>query len=340
MSKDNPIIVFPSKAKAEIQYRAIPKPMAGEVLVKNKRSIVSIGTEMTAFSGDYPPGSVWEKFFPYPFDAGYATAGEIVDVGEGVDNSFIGKRVGTCAPHCLYANVKVEELRVIRRDEVAWEEAPFFIIAQIVMRGIRMSKISWGESAAVYGMGLLGYFAANLCKVAGASPVFAIDTAKFRLDMLPDDVSLVRINPKGDDLIKIVSEKTRGRMIDVVFEITGNAKLIPDEFKLLHDQGRFVVVSSPREKTEFDFHDLCNRPSYTIIGAHNYSHPAVATAENPWTAQRDSELFFDLVADKRLDVKRIISHRIDWSDAPGIYDKLAKDRSNYMGIVINWEDAR
>jgi threonine dehydrogenase-like Zn-dependent dehydrogenase len=152
---------------------------------------ISIGTEMSAFSGEYPPGSVWERFFQYPFDTGYATVGEVI----------------------------------------------------------------------------------------------------------------------------------------------GNAKLIPDEFKVLHDQGRFVMRSSPRDKTEFDFHDLCNRASHTIIGAHNFSHPKFATYENPWTMERHCEQFFDLVADGELDVKRMISHRVSYKDAPEIYCRLFKDRSQYMGIV-------
>jgi threonine dehydrogenase-like Zn-dependent dehydrogenase len=163
------------------------------------------------------------------------------------------------------------------------------------------------------------------------------DTSDFRLDLLPDDQALIKVNPLKSDLQKLTKEHTRGRMVDIVFEATGNAKLIPDEFRILHEQGRFIVMGSPRDKTLFDFHDLCNRPSHTIIGAHNFSHPRVATYENPWTAARHCEQFFDLVADGELDIKRMISHRIDSKDAPEIYYELLEHRSKYMGIVIDWE---
>ncbi len=334
---ENPIIVFPRKQEAEIQFREVGAPGAGEVIVKNNKSLISIGTEMTAFSGDYPKGSTWEECFPYPFDAGYAAVGEVIDAGEDVDKSWIGKWVGTTAPHCRYAKVPVSELRHIHREEVTDEEAVFYIIAQIVMRGIRMSKVGWGESAVVFGAGLLGHFAACFCSLSGAKPIAVVDTSDFRLDLLPEP--LIKINPFKSNLEERIREITRGRMADIVFEVTGNAKLIPDEFKVLHDQGRFIVMSSPREKTEFDFHDLCNRPSHTIIGAHNYSHPSVATCENPWTASRHCEQFFDLVADRELDVKRMISHRVDYKEAPDVYHELQKDRSQYMGIIIDWENA-
>lgn len=292
---------------------------------------------MTAFSGDYPKGSAWAACFPYPFSPGYAAAGIIVETGEGVKKEWIGKKVTHCGKHSQYEVLPLDQIHPVQRQEIPDEEAVFFIIAQIVMRGIRMSGITWGDSAVVFGAGLLGHFAACLSRIAGARPVFSVDTADFRLSRLPDKAGIITINPSKQDQIKIIKEHTRERMADIVFEVTGNAGIIPDEFKVLHDQGRFVIISSPRDKTLFDFHDLCNRPSHTIIGAHNYSHPSAATMENPWTAQRHTELFFDLAADNALQVKEIISHRVSWRQAPEIYHALLRDRSDYLGVIINWE---
>ncbi|MDD5699094.1 MAG: hypothetical protein PHH77_10805 [Victivallaceae bacterium] len=226
--KNSPIIVFSKKQTAELQYREAAAPGEGEVLVKNKKSLISIGTEMTAFSGDYPKGSAWEEFFPYPFDAGYAAVGEIVEVGGNVDKSWLSKRVGNTGPHCRYAKVPVTDLRLVHRPEITDEEAVFYIIAQIVMRGIRMSKVGWGESAVVFGAGLLGHFAACFCRLSGAKPVIAVDTSDFRLAILPEDKSLIKINPLKEDLTALIKEHTRERLAGIVFEVTGNAKLIPD----------------------------------------------------------------------------------------------------------------
>ena len=134
----------------------------------------------------------------------------------------------------------------------------------------------------------------------------------------------------------VVEKLTRGRMADVVFEVTGVADLIPKQFETLHKQGRYVVLSSPRGKTTFDFHDLCNAPSYTIIGAHNMSHPPHATLDYPWTMHRHAELFFDLVADGALAIDPLISHREHYTEAPQLYDMLLRDRSAAMGVVLDW----
>ena len=96
------------------------------------------------------------------------------------------------------------------------------------------------------------------------------------------------------------------------------------------------MLSSPRGVTEFDFHDLCNAPSFTIIGAHNGSHPAAAILDNPWTKPRDSEYFFDMIADGEIDMEPLISHREGYSEAVRLYEMLLADRSEAMGIILDW----
>ncbi len=129
-------------------------------------------------------------------------------------------------------------------------------------------------------------------------------------------------------------------MADVAFEVTGDASLIPSQLKALHAQARYVVLSSPRGKTAFDFHDLCNSRSYTIIGAHNMSHPTHATPDYPWTMNRHAELFFDLVADGALQIDGLISHRAHYSEAPRFYEMMLRDRSALMGVILDWTERR
>jgi threonine dehydrogenase-like Zn-dependent dehydrogenase len=147
------------------------------------------------------------------------------------------------------------------------------------------------------------------------------------------------VHPERQALREVVADATRGRMADVVFEGTGDSQLIPDEFALLRrQQGRFVVLSSPRGKaTQFDFHDLANAPSHTIIGAHISSHPAVETPQAPWTLARHAELFFDLVSDRELDLEPLISHRLGFGETCDTYRSLLRDRSQSLAVVLNWD---
>ena len=121
-----------------------------------------------------------------------------------------------------------------------------------------------------------------------------------------------------------------------MFEVTGNPDAITGELEALREQGRFVVLSSPRGETAFDFHDHCNAPSYTIVGAHNSSHPPVATPDNPWTQHRHAELFFEYVADGTFAVDSLVSHTEPSDRAPELYADLLADRSGAMGVVFEW----
>lgn len=97
------------------------------------------------------------------------------------------------------------------------------------------------------------------------------------------------------------------------------------------------MLSSPRGKTSFDFHDFCTSLSFTIIGTHNGSHPEHATLDNPWTKIRDAEFFFDIVADGEIELDRLISHKVRFTEALDMYRMHLEDRSKAMGVILEWE---
>ena len=331
----NPTIIFPAPKRVEIEMRKTPVVEPGQVLIQTRRTLISTGTELTVLNGEYPANSRWAKFGEFPFVPGYDNVGEVVVVGDGVEPSLVGQTVATYGSHARYVTAPVSTLRKLQRD-IPDEQAVFFTIAEIVMNGVRRAAVQWGESVAVYGLGLLGQLAVRFCRLGGARPVLAIDPAENRLARLPADPQIRRVNPKLESVSEVIQSETRGHSLDVVFEVTGAADLIPGEFEGLRNQGRFVVLSSPRGKTTFDFHDLCNSPSFTIIGAHNASHPPEATQQCPWSQQRHAELFFDLIADGEMDLRPLISHRASYREAPQLYKMLLEDRSAAMGIVLDW----
>lgn len=290
---------------------------------------------MTILNGQFPRDSAWALYGKFPFVPGYNNVGEVIDVGPKVDRTWIGRRVASYGSHALYVIAGVDSVRTIDRN-VPDDPVVFFTIAEIVMNGVRRGGVEWGDAVAVFGAGLLGQFTARFCRLCGARPVFVIDLANSRLRYLPDDPLIVKLNTNEADIVSAVDKGTRGRKVRVVFEVTGSAALIPSEFRILRKQGHFVVLSSPRGETTFDFHDLCNSPSFTIIGAHNSSHPAHATPENPWTMKRHFELFVDLIADHELDVSPLISHREPYGRAVELYQMLLRDRSQAMGVVFEW----
>ena len=204
------------------------------------------------------------------------------------------------------------------------------------MVGVRRARLKLGESAAIFGLGLLGQMAGMLCRLNGAFPVMGLDLSPFRLELAAKSGFDAVINPNETDILEKVQCLTKGRMVDCVFEVTGNSNIIEQEMGLLHEQGKFILMGSPRGKTTIDFQDFVNRPSHSIIGAHNCSHPPVATLGNPWTIVRDVELFFDLLVNDRIEPRHLITNKYAAREAPAAYDKLLKDRSHEMGVILDW----
>lgn len=334
MSTENSTIVFLEPRHAVIEARDRPTPKADQVLVETERSLISTGTELTVYGGEYPTGSHWDEYGTYPFEPGYGNIGTVVEAGDQTEVA-IGQRVASRGPHARF--VAVDETSCVPvPHEVTSEEATFHTLAAVVMNGIRRSRLAWGESVAVFGQGLLGQLAVRLASIAGARPVLGVDLASNRLTYTPDISAIIGVDPAEHDPATVLREGNGGRLADVTFEVTGNPDAVVDELDVLRREGRFVLLSSPRGETSFDFHDHCNWPSYEIIGAHDDSHPTIATPANPWTVERNTELFFRYVAEGDLEVADLVSHRHSPTEAPDVYDALIDDRTEHMGVIFEW----
>lgn len=336
--RQNATVVIQGIQKVVLKDLPIRQPKEGQLLIKTRRTLISTGTELTVLSGDFPPNSVWDRVADFIRDRiGYSNIGEVTDVGEGVEEQWIGRRVATYEGgyHAQYV-IGTPEKCCIVPESIPDDDVTFFALARIAMNGVRRGKVQWGEAIAVYGLGVLGQLTVRFCHIAGARPVIGLDISESRLKYLPNLPGIIGIDPNNRGFMNHIKKLTRDRLVDVVFEVTGNPDVIPQEFDILKTQGRFVVLSAPRGKTLFDFHDLCTWPSYTIIGAHERSHPDVASADNPWTEKRNTELFFDLIADGELDIESLITHRESYEKAPELYKMLLEDRSQALGVVLEW----
>ena len=343
--KKNYMVYFPKVRTTEVVEKEIPTPGKNEYLIKSRCTLISTGTEMTAYCKEFDPGTTWEQHFSCPYYPGYTNVGDVVAGGEGTDPAMIGKRVATNLHHEAYGILSLNDsgdqaggrtsMRLIP-DGIRDEDAVFYSIATIVMNGIRASQVKWGECAVVFGQGLLGQFATRFLRLAGAFPVFACDVSDYRLSLLPDDPAIIKVNTMKEDIAKMIEKYNKGRKADCLIELTSNADLLHLEASLLREKGRLIILSNPKKPTMFDFEDFCAWPSISIIGCHNFSHPLYPQADNPWTSFRHFELYFDLLKYGMIDVKPLISRMITYKEAPEAYKALDTNRGQEMGIVMDW----
>jgi 2-desacetyl-2-hydroxyethyl bacteriochlorophyllide A dehydrogenase len=328
-------VIFKSHKKAEFDDYDVPSPSRDEILVQTEKSLISTGTELTIFSGEYPPNSAWANYGKLPFLPGYSNVGKVVKIGPDVERFREGDLVVSGAIHAQFVLVKASEAVKIP-DGVRSADATFHSLASTVMNSVRLGHLSMGEAVVLMGVGILGQFAVIFSRLSGCLPVIAVDPSRMRLEKAKLSGATALIDPSSSQLQEEVFRATKGRLADVAFEVTGDPNVLPIGLKLVKSGGRFIILSSPRGASKVDFHDEVNRESRIIIGTHALSHPAVETLQNQWTRMRNVEFFYDLLASQLIRIDHLITHTYPWFKAPEAYHFLLEDRTRAMGVILDF----
>jgi len=339
--------VFRRPMEIALEDIDLPEPSENQVLIKSSVASINTGTELTILKGDFPPRSKWAEMFPYPYAMIASNIGTVIKKGSNVKRLEVGDRVASLAHVSPYDVLDVESPAypigtVMKVPEgISDEKACLRVAAITVMNSVRLARVSMGESVAVVGAGLIGQFAIMFNRLAGGYPVISIELSKAekRIKIAQESGAIEIIKSDEENVEKKIHDITNGRMADVVFEVTGNPKVIPWAIRLTKQpQGRFIVLSAPKGPTQLDFHDESCAPSRIIIGTHVTSAPEYETPYNQWTANRNTELFFSLLKADIIKVDHLISHRYPWSEFKKAYEMLTEDRTQAMGVFIDFKE--
>ncbi|HLK59913.1 MAG TPA: zinc-binding dehydrogenase [Chthonomonadaceae bacterium] len=327
------IFAAPNQVILEPQEWGSPGP--GQALIRTECTLISTGTELTALTADFPPVSSWANWIQFPTGIGYSNVARVVEVGEGVEHVKVGDRVANTGNHATYRLFPANHLWPVPA-RVDAEAASFSTLAEIVLGGVRLSRLIFGEAVVIIGAGLIGQLAARFCRIAGAWPILVVDPAEQRLAFLRETGFVQTLPMWGDQVRPEVERLTKGRMADVVFDVTGNPIAMQGALRLARRKGRVVVLGSPRGPVSIDFHEEVHTQGLEIIGAHNSMHPSVETPHAPWTMARDVELFLEWQDAGVVDVRPLITHRYSWREVAEAYRMLTEDRTRALGVILDW----
>jgi polar amino acid transport system substrate-binding protein len=279
---------------------------------------------------------------------GYAASGEVI--ASLCDEFSPGDRVacagGGYASHAEILAVP-RNLAVKIPEGVSYDEAAFTTLGAIAMQGVRQAKVSLGESVAVIGLGLLGQITLQLLKAAGCR-VIGLDINERQFALAREFGADALLTSNSGSLPEI-ENFTRGIGCDAVIITAGTNSNEPVELaiKAARKRGRLVVVGAvgmnlPRAgfyEKELEVTIACSYgpgrydPSYEEEG-NDYPVGYVR-----WTERRNMESVLDLMAAGRLNVERIITHRIPILEAQRAYDIITgKIVEPYMGILLKYPD--
>jgi len=357
----------------ETAVKTIPAPIClpGHVLVAVEASVVSAGTEryvvdlarksLLGKALDRPDHvrRVLQKIkeeglfttlnqvrgkLDEPMPLGYSAAGIVLECGRGVQEFKPRDRVAVVSPHSEVASVG-RNLCACIPDGVSLEDAAYAAIASIGLEGVRLTKVSLGESVLVIGLGLIGQICVCLLKASGCR-VFGIDVDPRKLELartLGADVVA-----SGSPL-KAVIDFSGSFGVDAVLITAATDSNGPIEVaaEACRPKGRIVLVGvaglnlprPPFFKKELEFTVSSSLgpgrgdPAYEEKG---YDYP-IGFAR--WTAQRNMQAVLNLMADGKLPVGKITTHRFPIERASEAYELITSRREPFFGIVLKYPAA-
>jgi S-(hydroxymethyl)glutathione dehydrogenase/alcohol dehydrogenase len=101
-----------------------------------------------------------------------------------------------------------------------------------------------GESVAVVGCGGVGLNVVQGARIAGASPIVAVDTNPRKLELAQRLGATHAVDP-GDGGVAAAVQRVVPRGVDVAFEVVGVPTLVAETFLSTRAGGRCVMVGSP-----------------------------------------------------------------------------------------------
>jgi predicted dehydrogenase/threonine dehydrogenase-like Zn-dependent dehydrogenase len=284
-----------------------------------------------------------------PIALGYSNAGVVLETGENATEFRTGDRVISNGPHAEIVNVP-KNLCARIPDLVSDESAAFTVVGAIALEGIRLAQPTLGECVVVTGLGLIGLITVQLLRANGCR-VLGIDLDPRKLK-LAEQFGATTVNlSAGEDPISAAERFSRGRGVDAVLitAATKSNEPIHQAALMCRKRGRIVLVGvaglelsrDDFYKKELSFQVSCSYgpgrydPSYEQDGQ-DYPFPYVR-----WTAQRNFEAVLDMLADGRLDVEPLITHRFSFEQAEQAYE-LIQSSDPHLGVLLQyaseWEE--
>lgn len=352
----------------------VPAPRAGrgQLLIRTTRTLVSAGTERMVVDfgkaglidkarqqpdkvrmvldkirtdGLMPTIEAVRNKLDHPLPMGYCNVGEVVEVGADVTGFEVGDRVASNGKHAEMVSVPVNLCAKVP-DVVPDEDATFTVLGAIALQGVRLVQPTLGETVVVTGLGLIGLVTVQLLRAHGCR-VLGLDFDAARLNLARRFGAEVVDLEASADPITAAMQYSRGRGVDavIVTASTKSSEPIHQAALMCRRRGRIVLVGvTGLELSRADFFEKeltfqvsCSYgpgrydPNYEDKGQ---DYPVGFVR---WTEQRNFEAVLDMLAEGRLDVAPLVSHRFDIAGAERAYAVVGGSEPS-LGIVLRFAE--
>jgi predicted dehydrogenase/threonine dehydrogenase-like Zn-dependent dehydrogenase len=288
-----------------------------------------------------------------PQSPGYSSAGTIIAVGDGVTDLQPGDRVAcagagfathaevACVPRLLVGRIPPR----IAADEVPFDQAAFATLGAVALHGIRTAEVQLGDLVAVIGLGLLGHLTVQLLKAAGCR-VLGLDIDRSRTELAAGlgadavavsatefrDLCVEQSNGFGVDSVVITAETSSSEPVNL-------AGAIARERAIVVAVGTVGIAIDRRAyyEKELDFRVSRSYGPGRYDAAYEQKGRDYPIGYVRWTETRNLEAFLHLLAEQKVNVAPLITHRFPVERASSAYELITgKSGKPFLGVVIQY----
>jgi NADPH:quinone reductase len=214
-----------------------PQPPPGHVVVAVRAAGVNF-VDALLVAGKY------QIKMTAPFTPGSEVAGEIVAVGDGVEDWSVGDRVAATTAVGGFAEQVAINARLLRAvpDSMTFGQAATFVqsYATMLFAFTRRTTVRSGETVLVLGAGGgIGLATVDLARVLGLRPIAAASTRE-KLAGAEAQGAFASIAYEDEDL-KLRARELSDGGVDLVVDIVGGAHAEP-ALRALRSGGRYLVI--------------------------------------------------------------------------------------------------
>jgi len=326
-----------------------PEPAAGQVLLAVQASLISPGSELGAAKRQRErEGALPDDASPRPF--GYANAGFVEAVGEGVETFRVGDRLacmgGGYALHTDFACVP-QNLCAPLPASVDFESGAFAHLAATALHAIRRAQPQFGENGMVMGLGLVGNLCGQFGQLSGCH-MMGVDRLPLRVELGERTGVEAVVDASCADPVAEAEEFSSGYGMDfgvIAFggdgtqafeQIVASLKRTPDS----HRMGRVVIVGGARITHGFaaalgnvDVRSSARTgPGYHDEAyEHGAGYPPVFVE---WPTQRNLSECLRAIEASRLQVAPLITHRFRLEQISHAVDVLVENPGGALGVIL------
>ena len=186
------------------------------------------------------------------------------------------------------------------------------------------ARVRAGESVVVFGLGGVGLAVLQAARIAGASPIVAVDVS-------PEKEELARLHGATEFLLadeqtpKAVRKLTGGNGADHAFECVGRSTTIRAAWSSTRKGGRVTVVGIGGKD------DLV---SFSALEVFHFARTLTACVYGNSDPVKDIPVLAEHVRAGRLDLDSLITDRITLEEIPAAFERMAAGRGGRSLVVF------